>query len=212
VAASTIVGTCLAKLTIHDRIIFRAFQGIGGGGSFAICNVIGFELVPQAKYAVITAFVAFVYGISLITGPIIGGAISKSTHWRWVFLLNVPAAVPALLILLFCLPNNFPHHGKLDYPNRAFGDMFSSKNISRVDVVGVITIWLGVLALVAGLEEAGISHGWDSGFVIAMLVVGGLLIVGFLAWEWYVTQRLKVTEPVFPWRFATNRVIVGLLL
>ena len=193
-------------------IIFRAFQGVGGGGSFAICNVIGFELVPQAKYAAITGFVAFVYAISLITGPIIGGAISKSSHWRWVFLLNVPAAVPALGILLLCLPNSFPHHGKPQCNNQTFKDVFSLKNFARVNIIGVVSIWLGILALVAGLEQAGILHDWNSAFVIAMLVFGSILVIGFFGWEWYVTQRLTVTEPVFPWRFATNRVMVGLFM
>jgi MFS family permease len=200
------------KATDWSRIIFRAFQGIGGGGTFAICNVIGFELVPEAKYAAITAIVAFAYAISLITGPIIAGAISKSSHWRWVFWLNIPAAVPALLIILVCLPNNFPHHGKPNYDNQTYKHMFSRKNLARVDIVGVISIWLGVLALVAGLEEAGILHQWDAPFVIATLTVGGILCIGFLGWEWYVTQRLSVTEPVFPWRFATSRVMVGLFL
>jgi MFS family permease len=202
----------LSKATDCGSIIFRTFQGVGGGGSFAICNVIGFELVPEAKYAAITAFVAFVYAVSLITGPIIGGAISNSSHWRWVFLLNVPAAVPALLILLVCLPNNFPHHGKPNYSNQTYKHMFSGKNLARVDILGVILIWLGVLALIAGLEEAGILHKWGAPFVIVMLIIGGILCIGFLGWEWYVTQRLSVTEPVFPWRFATSRVMVGLFL
>ncbi|PVH92824.1 MFS multidrug transporter-like protein [Periconia macrospinosa] len=203
---------CGAAQTLTQLIIFRAFQGIGGGGSFAVCNVIGFELVPEAKYAAITGFVAFVYAISLIIGPLVGGAISKSSQWRWVFLLNVPAAIPALLILLFYLPNNFPHHGKPNYRNQTYKNMFSTKNLARVDIVGVIFIWLGVMALVAGLEEAGILHEWDAPFVIAMLVIGGILCLSFLAWEWYVTQRLSTTEPVFPWRFATSRVMLGLFL
>ena len=70
------------------RIIFRAFQGIGGAGNYAMSMVIFVELVPEEKYAKYTSSVSVVYSISLLLGPIFGGAISQNSTWRWVFLLK----------------------------------------------------------------------------------------------------------------------------
>ena len=71
-----------------NRIIFRAFQGIGGAGNYSLCAAIVLELVPPEKYAKYTSSVAIVYALSLLLGPIFGGAISESSTWRWVFLLK----------------------------------------------------------------------------------------------------------------------------
>jgi MFS family permease len=207
--------TSIHRVTFQtSRIIFRAFQGAGGGATYTLCNIIGYELVPDSQIPVATGIIAAIFGITLATGPIIGGAISRAGQWRWVFLLNVPAVVPAVLILLYYLPSSFPNHGKPGQPVQArnIRGLFTTKNLARVDLIGVAMIWLGILALASGLEEAGISHGWSSAFVIAMLVVGGILILGFFGWERFITQKAGVTEPVFPWHFATNRVVAGLLL
>ncbi|KAF2659746.1 MFS multidrug transporter-like protein [Lophiostoma macrostomum CBS 122681] len=203
---------CGAAQTLSQLIIFRAFQGIGGGGIYSIGTIVNFELVPPSKHQLVVGSAAFVFGITLTLGPIIGGALSKSTHWRWIFLLNVPAAFPALVIILIYLPSSFPHHGKLSHQNWSFRKAFTDSNLARIDVIGVFAIWLGILGIVSALEQAGISHQWNSGFVIAMLVVGGLLILGFVTWEWYISKETRIIEPVFPWTFATDRVLLGLLL
>jgi MFS family permease len=70
------------------RIVFRAFQGIGGAGNYALCSVILLELVPSHKYAKYTNSISVVNSISLLLGAILGGAISERTTWQWVFLLK----------------------------------------------------------------------------------------------------------------------------
>ncbi|KAF3001622.1 hypothetical protein E8E14_007659 [Neopestalotiopsis sp. 37M] len=75
-------GACGAAQTIEQ------LSGIGGASNYALCSVILLELVPSHKYAKYTSSVSGVYSISLLLGPILGGAISEGTTWRWVFLLN----------------------------------------------------------------------------------------------------------------------------
>lgn len=79
-----------------NSIIFRAFQGIGGSGDFALCSVIVLDLVPSHKYAEYSSNISIVYAISLCVGPIIGGAITQDSTWRWIFLLK---SVPRLYAL-----------------------------------------------------------------------------------------------------------------
>lgn len=69
-------------------IIFRALQGIGGSGDYALCTLIVLDLVPSHKYAKYSSNISIVYAISLCVGPIIGGAITQKSTWRWIFLLK----------------------------------------------------------------------------------------------------------------------------
>jgi MFS family permease len=71
----------------YNRIALRAFQGLGGGGNFALGSVIFMELVPAELYPKYTSIVSVVFS-SLLLGPIFGGALNHSKAWRWVFLLK----------------------------------------------------------------------------------------------------------------------------
>lgn len=70
------------------RITFRAFQGLGGGGNFALGSIIFIELVPKESYPKYTSMVSVVFSLSLLLGPIFGGALNHSGTWRWIFLLK----------------------------------------------------------------------------------------------------------------------------
>ncbi|KAF1951580.1 MFS general substrate transporter [Byssothecium circinans] len=203
---------CGAAQTITQLIVFRAFQGMGGGGCFAVPTAICLELVPKEKYAPLTGFISLIFSSSMIAGPIVGGAIADNTTWRWVFLLNVPAAVPILLVIVLCIPRNFPNHGNPHAPRRTFKTLMSKQNIARVDFLGGILLIVATLALVAALEEAGLDYGWKSAFVIVLLCVSAVLWVIFVFWERRVTLSRSVTEPVFPWRFFTSRIWLGMTI
>lgn len=75
-------------LIIPRSIIFRVLQGLGGSGIFSISMVMLYELVPKEKYPKYTSAVMIMYALSLVLGPIVGGAISLRTTWRWVFLIK----------------------------------------------------------------------------------------------------------------------------
>lgn len=71
------------------RIIFRAFQGIGGAGLFAMTPVIISEMVPPEKFGAYNALASSTIGISFLLGPLIGGAINNTQKlWRWIFLIK----------------------------------------------------------------------------------------------------------------------------
>ena len=83
--------TCENILIEHSwagRIIFRALQGLGGAGTYALVIVIFFELIPPEKFAKYTSMVSIVLALALLLGPLLGGLINNYTTWRWVFLLK----------------------------------------------------------------------------------------------------------------------------
>ncbi|CAG8976533.1 hypothetical protein HYALB_00011010 [Hymenoscyphus albidus] len=170
------------------------------------------ELGPPEKLAKYTANISSIYGVSLLCGPILGGAISGNTSSRWVFLINVPAAVPAFLFTIFAIPKNFPYHGQRNRPQLTFKKLIGKENRSRLDIIGAVLLLLATLSLTAGFEEAESRFPWKSAYVITLLTMSGCLWIALLAWERRVTAQSKTVEPILPWRFMKNRVVIRLLL
>lgn len=72
----------------YVRILFRALQGIGGAGIYAVYMAIFFELVPPEAYPTYASIISSVYALSLVLGPILAGVFNDSGKWRWIFLLK----------------------------------------------------------------------------------------------------------------------------
>ncbi|KAF5868834.1 putative efflux pump antibiotic resistance protein [Botrytis fragariae] len=206
-------GACGSSQSMTQLIIFRAFQGIGSGGNFALGNVILFELVPKKLYTRYTSFISIVYSISFSLGPVLGGALNHSKTWRWVFLLNVPAGALSALVIVLYLPAKFPNHER-DEASKGFGfrSMFSTNVFKRVDLLGAVILLVAIALLVTALEEAGQLYDWKSAFVIALLTVSCISWVGFVFWERLVSLESQTAEPVFPWRLMTSRIWIGMIL
>jgi MFS family permease len=112
-------------------------------------------------------------------GPIVGGAITQSIDWHWIFWINVPIGVTAVILGLRLLPESY---GAPD----------------RLDLVGVGLVTAGVVALVWALSRAN-EVGWASAEVVGTLVAGAVLLVAFLRWE------SSAPEPMVPLRMFADR-------
>ncbi|KAF2106036.1 putative efflux pump antibiotic resistance protein [Lophiotrema nucula] len=196
-------GACGAAQTMNQLIVFRAFQGLGGSGVYALVMVVLFEMIPPSLFPRYTVLVTGLFAISLLCGPLLGGAICKNTTWRWVFLINAPAGVVGLLILLSCMPNSFPYHGhstqKYVY------------NFGKLDVVGASSMLIGIALLITGFQGASNFAPWRSARVLVPLLVSLPAWIVFMGNERLVTLRgSDRPEPVFPWRFCKSRVVMGI--
>ncbi|KAJ5622005.1 MFS general substrate transporter [Penicillium herquei] len=202
---------CGGAQTMTQLIVFRALQGLGGAGNYAIATIIVIEMVPPEKYAQYTGGVASVFVFSLLFGPIWGGAITQHSTWRWIFLLNVPPGVIAIICLVLLLPNGFPFHYKSPEDRGTWGEAFM-KAYHRIDVVGAFSLTAATVLIAAGLNEADEEFAWRSAFTIIVLILSGLMWIFFTLWERRVTLKATLVEPVFPWRFFKNRVWMAMLL
>lgn len=71
-----------------NRIVLRAFQGIGGSGIYSMVGVITIIVVPPEKYGKYVAIISSVFAVASVLGPVLGGTINDHSSWRWVFLLK----------------------------------------------------------------------------------------------------------------------------
>jgi MFS family permease len=191
-------------------IILRAFQGVGGGSSFALATILTIEIVPLEKYPIQMTYVGLAVMLALVLGPIAGGGISSVTTGRWIFLFNVPIGVVGLILAITSIPAGFPFHNKLAHPNDI--SERSPRPLARLDLPGCVLLLLATMSIVAAFQEAGSRFSWDSGYFITLLVVSVVLWIALAIWERRVTFANTTREPILPWRFLTNRVVLRILL
>ncbi|KAH8743081.1 major facilitator superfamily transporter [Hyaloscypha finlandica] len=199
---------CPVSNSMEHLIVFRAFQGMGGSGIYSLSTIMGTMMVPPAKLATYVSIVTSVFAISSVLGPLFGGAINDSTNWRWVFYLNGPGGAAALALVAFSIPFGFPY-GK---SARFFRSMIEEHAWKRIDVLGAFLSLAASILLVFALQEGGVTYAWSSGAIIASFTLSGLLWAGFIIWEKKLSMWNTVCEPMFPWRLAENRFVLGLLI
>lgn len=205
-------GGCGASQTMSQLIANRAFQGIGAAGCWSTALVIAYEMVPQDKYPATAAELGAVSALGSLVGPVIGGGISERSTWRWAFLLSVPAGVITMVLLFLCMPTDFPYQGQPSYVAPTLRQKMSPRSLSRLDLSGAFLLLGASMLLVTVLLEASNEFAWNSAAAIALLVVSAVLWSLFLVNERIVTSDKWRPEPLFPWRFFSNRVWMGTLL
>jgi EmrB/QacA subfamily drug resistance transporter len=164
---------------VSTLIAARAVQGVGA----ALIMPLGLALLsaafpPEKRGAAIGIFSA-ITGLAVASGPLMGGAVVEAMDWQWIFWINVPIAVVSIPLVLTRMRES---HG----PD------------TGLDLRGLALVSAGALAIVWGLMR-GNQVGWNSLELIASLLVGVALIVGFVAWE------LRAREPMLPIRYFRSR-------
>ncbi|RAK99185.1 MFS general substrate transporter [Aspergillus ibericus CBS 121593] len=202
-------GGCGGAKTMLQLIILRAFQGIGGAGIFSMVPIVTAEMVSPDRYALYNSFISLAIAISFLLGPLIGGAISDSTTWRWIFYINLPVGAIGIVLICLTMPAAFPDVSK---PTTLWSAPRSVNLRGKVDYAGFFILLVACILLIVAIEEAGVSFAWDSALVIVFLVLSIVLFGAFVVWEWQLYRTKSTRESVFPWQFVKNRFLMGLCL
>jgi EmrB/QacA subfamily drug resistance transporter len=174
---------------------FRAFQGLGAGGLFSLALTIIADIVPPRERAKYQGYFLAVFGVSSVLGPVIGGFLAGQaslltiTGWRWVFLVNVPIGIGALLLVMRNLHLPF------------------TRREHRVDWPGAVALIVGLVPLLI-IAEQGRTWGWASGRASIAYLVGVLGIAAFI-WD----QRRYGDDALIPLRLFRGKTFgIGSIL
>ncbi|GHJ10542.1 hypothetical protein TPA0907_49090 [Micromonospora humidisoli] len=171
-----LLGSLLAGLSqdMTQLIVTRGVQGIGAGGLMTLAFTIISDVVSPRDRGRYQGLFGAVFGVSSVAGPLVGGYFAE-TNWRWIFYLNVPLALLAIVVcyhVLRLIPFERREH--------------------TVDWLGAALLVAGVSALLLALSWGGNSYAWGSATIIGLFVAGAVLGVAF------VLQEARVAEPILP--------------
>ncbi len=179
-----LVGSALSGLSqnMSELIGFRAIQGIGGGGLFAIALSIIGDVIPPRERGRYQGYFGAVFGVSSVAGPLLGGWFTDGPGWRWIFYVNLPIGFAALVITSMVLR------------------MPVTRREHRIDYLGAATIVAAVSCLLLYLDWRGTGYGWTE--PVALLLLAGFLVLAAL----FVLIETRSPEPIIPMRLFRNTV------
>ena len=182
---------CTLAWSMTSLAAFRAIQGVGAGGLFSLALAIIGDIVPPRERAKYQGYFLAVFGTSSVLGPVIGGffagqeTILGITGWRWVFLVNVPIAIAALVVVTRTLHLK---HTRLDH---------------RIDYWGALALSVALVPLLI-VAEQGRQWGWGSATSILCYSIGFVGVVAF-----FLIERSMREEAIMPLRLFTNRTVAS---
>jgi len=163
-------------------VLFRALQGIGGGGLNSLVMAIIGDVVPPRERSKYQAWLGIVATLALIAGPFLGGLFSETLSWRWIFYINIPIGVAAFLIVGARL--HLPRH--------------SSE--AKVDYLGALLATVLTTAVMLFTTWGGTQYAWTSGVILGLIALSALTLAAYLAVE------RRAAAPITPLRLFRSSV------
>jgi EmrB/QacA subfamily drug resistance transporter len=170
-----LIGSALSGMSqsMTQLISFRAFQGIGAGALMPIAIAVVGDLFTPRERGKWQGITGAVFGLASIVGPTLGGWITQNSTWRWVFYVNLPIGITAMLVLIFLMPTlRSSHVGKVS-----------------VDYIGAALLVLGTVPLLLGFTWAGTQYDWLSVQIIGLFVIAAAALVAFVIYEAMLERR-----------------------
>ncbi len=190
-----LIGSALSgqAQNMSQLIGFRALQGLGAGGLMVGSQAIIGDVVPPRERGRYMGYFGGVFALATVAGPLIGGFFVDNLSWRWVFYVNVPIGIAALIVIALVL--HLPRH-RIEH---------------RIDWVGAAVLSAGTTAIILMVTWGGTQYPWGSWQTFGLALLG----LGFLG-AWAVIEQ-HVPEPILALQFFKNRVftvssIVGFLV
>jgi EmrB/QacA subfamily drug resistance transporter len=175
-----LIGSLLAGMvdSMPQLVLLRALQGIGAGGNFALAYIVVSEISAPEERGRMMGLISFVWGVSSVMGPLLGGFIVTYLTWPWVFYINVPIGGLAIFCIL-----------------RYFQESRQKKRDAAVDYLGAIALSTCVLALLFAFLLLGEARAWYSPQSIGLFLLA--LLAGLVFW--YAERRAE--DPILPLHF-----------
>jgi EmrB/QacA subfamily drug resistance transporter len=178
-----LIGSALSGLSqeMWQLILFRGIQGLGAGSLFPISLAVIGDLFTPAERGKYQGLFGLVFGVSFIVGPLLGGWLTTTFSWHWIFYVNLPVGLIALFVISRLLPN-------IHHPSRGVS----------IDYLGVATLVAGLVPILIGFTVAE-THPFTDVSVWGWLLGGAVFLAIFVAIE------SRASEPIIPLHLFRNR-------
>jgi EmrB/QacA subfamily drug resistance transporter len=183
-----LVGSALCGIAQNmlQLIAFRALEGIGGGGLIVVTIAVIGDLIPPRERGRYQGFFGAVFGVATIVGPLVGGFFVDHLSWRWIFYINLPIGILALVVIAAVLPARGTRHQH------------------AIDYAGALLLTFALSAIILFTGLGGTTFAWTSPVILGLFAAGIAAIVAFIAVEW------RAREPILPLSlFATRNFAVA---
>ncbi len=181
-----LIGSALCGLaqSLTQLIVFRAIQGLGGGGLMVTTQAVIGDIVPARDRGRYQGLFGAVFGLASIAGPLIGGYFTTHLSWRWIFYVNLPLGVIAIVVLAATLPG-------------------VSRRVSHaIDYSGAALLATALSSIIVVTDLGGMTYPWTSPFILGLIALAIVSVAAFIAVE------RKAKEPVVPLKLFRNRTFV----
>jgi EmrB/QacA subfamily drug resistance transporter len=177
---------CAFATDFSQLVLFRAVQGLGGGGLMILSQAIIADIVPASERGKYLGPLGAVFGLSAVGGPLLGGFFVDHLTWQWAFYINIPVGIAAFAIAWFTL--------KL--PNK--------RATQPIDILGVVLLSAFTTCLIFFTDFGGdAEHGWDA--LETWLFGGGMIVAALL----FVLVESRAKDPIIPLALFTNPAFIN---
>ncbi|KAJ5326635.1 hypothetical protein MYU51_014499 [Penicillium brevicompactum] len=168
-------------------IMGRAVAGIGSAGIFSGALIILAHSVALDKRPMYTGFIGSMYGIASVAGPLLGGVFTDKVTWRWCFYINLPIGAVTVVVIAFFFPA----------PNRQIKDSTWAERIKKFDPIGTALFMPAIICLLLALQWGGTTYAWSSWRIILLFCFFAVLILLFVATQWFQQEYATVPPRIF---------------
>lgn len=180
---------CGLSQTMTQLIISRAVKGLGAGVMMATGFTVIGDLFSPAERGKYIGYGSAVFGLSSILGPTLGGYITDTLSWHWVFFINIPLCLLIIVLFLMFFPNLRPRIRR-----------------HRIDFAGILALGLAVVPAMLALTWGGVQYPWASLQIRGMFAFSMVMLTGFVVIERY------TPEPIVPLAIFKNRIVAFSLI
>jgi EmrB/QacA subfamily drug resistance transporter len=165
---------CGASQNMYQLIAFRGLQGVGGGGLISLVFAIIGDVIPPRERGRYQGYFGGVFGVSSVVGPLLGGFFVDNLSWRYIFYINLPLGIAALIVT-----------------NRVLRLPKKVRQV-QIDWWGALLLVIGVSCILLGTQSGGNDYPWWSWEIVGLFFLGVVFLVGF------VIREATAPEPILP--------------